>query len=207
MSRQKTVYAPFNNFGTTCNTKVQTDPVAWSLYGNTLDASFSIGSYGVNKYGLQSSNAQTYLAERCSKNFDEVCQYVSTITDIQKSNTARVSTPSQSACQYQTVGQALLDNAGQRRFGDLSNCQRTQWLFNEMDPNSPLLTNYSTIHNVVFTPPPNPDSDALLNRILDEPQYHMDLLINMYNNTRNRKNEYKNTRIGKLFDIIENNLL
>lgn len=203
-SNKPSSYASFQSFAPTLNEKIVTDPIAWSLYGNSLNAQFSIGAAGQNKYGPQGEKSQLYMAERCSLNFDGVCEMVSRDQTILRSNVASIRSPSFPASdQIQTVGQALLDNAGQRRFGDLSWCNLSKQKFNDQDPNSPYVTSISSPNEVPCYPPQNPDQDRLLNRILDEPEAHMVLLTNMYKNTRKNKDAYKGTRIGKFFDVIE----
>lgn len=203
-SNKPSSYASFQSFAPTLNEQVVTDPVAWSLYGNTLNAQFSIGSSGNKKYGPQGVTPQLYMAERCSLNFDGVCDMVSRDPTILRSNIASIKSPSfPPSGQIQSVGQALLDNAGQRRFGDLSGCTQRKQVFNDQDPKSPYVTSLSSPNEVPCYPPKNPDQDRLLNRILDEPEAHMVLLTNMYKNTRKNKNDYQGTRIGKFFDVIE----
>ncbi len=199
-------YANYRNFAPNINEQVTTDPIAWSLYGNSLDAQFSIGSSGQNKYGLQGSTPQLYLAEKCAMNYDKVCEMVSRNTTILKSNVASIISPSFINRNQQTIGQALLDNAGQRRFGDLSNCNIRKELFNSLDPTSPYVSTISCPTEIICKPLLDPDHDILLNRILDEPEAHMNLLTNMYKNTRNEKDKYNNTRIGKLFEVFDNYL-
>lgn len=55
--------------------------------------------------------------------------------------------------------------------------------------------------------PNNPDSNKLLNKLLDNPDSHMNILLNMYNN-RDKTEEVsidkcKETRIIKFFKIID----
>jgi hypothetical protein len=54
-------------------------------------------------------------------------------------------------------------------------------------------------------PPPNSDQDILMNKVLDKPDLHMDLLLNMYRNVmrNNQRDKYNNTRIGQIFNILD----
>ena len=54
-------------------------------------------------------------------------------------------------------------------------------------------------------PPDNPDSDILLNKVLDKPDLHIDLLVNMYKNVmkNNLRSKYVNTRVGNIFNIFD----
>jgi len=54
-------------------------------------------------------------------------------------------------------------------------------------------------------PPDEPDKDILLNKVLDRPDKHVDLLVNMYKNVmkQNKREKYSNTRVGMVFDILD----
>ena len=57
----------------------------------------------------------------------------------------------------------------------------------------------------VCMPPENPDQDILMNKVLDKPDVHMDLLVNMYRNVmrNNLRSKYANTRIGYVFNVLD----
>ena len=203
-SNKPSVYAQYKLLAPTLNRESMTDPIAWSLYGNTLDGQFSIGASGQHKYGPIGPTPQLFMAELASKNYNSACELMSRDRTPLVSNVASIKSPSfPPSNQIQTIGQAMLDNAGQRRFGDLSGCNVSKQLFNDMDPNSPYVSSYSSTEPIICKPPSNPDQDVLLNRILDEPEAHMVLLTNMYMNTRRESNKYNGTRIGQLFNVIE----
>ena len=46
-------------------------------------------------------------------------------------------------------------------------------------------------------------TNLLLNKILDRPDQHVDLLLCMYRSTKNNRDKYVGTRIGRIFDIID----
>ena len=51
--------------------------------------------------------------------------------------------------------------------------------------------------------PENPDNDVLLNKVLNQPQKHLDLLINMYYHCRNDKSINPDTRIAQIFKLFD----
>jgi hypothetical protein len=51
--------------------------------------------------------------------------------------------------------------------------------------------------------PENPDNDILLNKVLNQPQKYLDLLINMYYHCRNDKTIQPDTRIAQIFKLFE----
>ena len=44
-----------------------------------------------------------------------------------------------------------------------------------------------------------------MNKVLDKPDVHMDLLVNMYRNVmrNNQRDKYTNTRIGHVFNVLD----
>jgi hypothetical protein len=204
-------YTKIQNFGKDLNPVLKTDPVGWSIYYDP-DSFFDIGPTA-QWYGPNSINPQLYMAEKCSKNWDGACELASRQRSdgVQKQmcNNARISSPlfARSSPPNMTVGQFLIENSAVRRFCDLSSCAVTEEPFNPLDSDSPMVKSYGCCGNKicmpVCKPPQNPDNDILLNKVLDEPEYHVDLLLNMYRNVKNDRNAYKNTRIGKIFDIFD----
>jgi hypothetical protein len=201
-----TVYAKFQNFAPSLSPNLtMSDPVEASVYDD-IDTLFDIGPVAYGNYGPQTQSSQLFMAERCSKNFDGACHFLSENNEVMKGNMGKVYSPLFSGSPYlMTVGDGLVDNSAQRRFCDLSQCNVLQQNYNPLDPSSPLV---STIvcgnNNVVCKPPPNPDDDVLLNKVLERPEYHVDLLMNMYRNAKNDRQRYNGTRIGNIFNVIDN---
>ena len=202
-------YAKIANFGK-LNPVLKTDPVAASIYKD-LGSFFDIGS-NAGDFGPASERSQLYMSERCSKNWDGACELMSQTNDIAKcSNIGGICSVlfSRSAPSTLTVGDVLVDNTAVRAFCDMSSCSITKESFNPLESDSPMVTKYGDCNykqcQPVCMPPSDPDNDIVLNKVLDYPEKHIDLLVNMYKNVmkKGERDSYKNTRIGFIFEILD----
>jgi len=203
-------YVQISKFGTTLNPKLSIDPVAASIYKDP-DASFDIGATAY-LYGPARVKSQLYMAEKCSKNWDGACEFLSRNQDTSKPNTGKIASPLFTTVQppgKETIGDYLVENASVRRFCDLSSCAITQEPFDPTNPNSVWVSSYGCCGDSpclpVCLPPENPDEDLLLNKVLDKPDLHIDLLVNMYKNVNKNgtRENYRNTRVGHIFNILD----
>ncbi len=208
----KSVYNPYiklANFGYN-DPVLKTDAVGYSIYDD-IDAYFDIGPTA-KQFGPSSEKSHLYMAERCSQNWDGACELMSRNDQQALSNVGGIKSSSFYIRPPPTdlnIGDVLIDNAGVRRFCDLSSCSMEQESFNPMDPTSPTIKSYGGQNcykcQPVCMPPNQPDNDVLLNKVLDRPDKHVDLLVNMYKNVNKNKmrDKYKNTRVGMVFDILD----
>ena len=205
MSNRSFPYAKIANFGQIQPT-FMTDAVGFSV-NKDIDTSFDIGPTS-RLFGPDMANAQLYMAEKCAKDWDGSCELMSRNRDSSKCNSGKISsslfkTPD---VEGMTVGDFLVENAAVRRFCNLSSCKLMKEPYNPMDPYSPMVSSYSdngyTKCLPVCEPPSDPDNDILLNKVLDKPDRHIDLLVNMYRNVKDRK-KYENTRLGMIFNVFD----
>lgn len=203
-------YVQLSKFGTKLNPILTVDPVSSSIYKDP-DSSFDIGD-SAYLFGPATTSSQLYMAEKCSKNWDGACEFLSRNSDSTKCNSGRISSPlfpTVYAPGKLTIGDFLVENAGVRRFCDLSSCAMNQEPYDYNNPDSVWVTSYGCCGEnqciPVCMPPDNPDNDLLLNKVLDKPDLHIDLLINMYRNViaNGTKGKYDNTRIGYIFNIFD----
>lgn len=202
-------YVQISKFGK-LNPVLTVDPVASSIYKDP-DSSFDEGELSV-LYGPRTRNSQLYMAERCSKNWDGACEYLSRNMDDTSTNAAKIPSalfPTNYIPGKQTIGDILVENSAVRRFCDLSSCSIQAEPYDPTNPNSVWVKSYGCCGYEpclpVCMPPDNPDSDILLNKVLDKPDLHIDLLVNMYKNVmkNNLRPKYVNTRIGNIFNIFD----
>ena len=205
MSNRSFPYAKISNFGQIQPT-FMTDAVGFSV-NKDIDTSFDIGPTS-RLFGPDMANAQLYMAEKCAKEWDGSCELMSRNQDSSKCNAGKISsslfkTPN---VEGMTVGDFLVENAAVRRFCNLSSCKLTKEPYNPMDPHSPMVSSYSDNGYKqclpVCEPPSDPDNDILLNKVLDKPDRHIDLLLNMYRNVKDRQ-KYQNTRLGMIFNVLD----
>jgi len=203
-------YVQISRFGNKLNPILKLDPVGSSIYKD-VDSNFDIGD-SANMYGPTRKNSQLYMAEKCSKNWDGACEFLSRNIDDTHCNQGKISSPlfmTQYQPGKQTIGDFLVENASVRRFCDLSSCTLTQEPYDYNNPNSPWVTSYGCngVNQCMpmCLPPPKPDEDILLNKVLDKPHLHVDLLVNMYKNVMSNgsRDVYKNTRIEQIFNIFD----
>jgi hypothetical protein len=203
----RSVYVPLRNFGTSLSPSLRTDPVGYSLYKD-IDSYFDIGPLA-RTFGTDSLSGQLYMAEKCSKQWDGACEFLSRNTDTTKVNVAKVDSPVFSTNEIGTmsIGDYLIENSATRRFCNFDTCSIENELYNVNDPTSPLVKRIVSDYNRPCIPvckvPTNPDQDILLNKVLLEPHKHLDLLLNMYYNCKDNKDSYKNTKIANIFKLFD----
>jgi len=206
-SKDRSGYVPNRNFGTALSPALRTDPVASSIYRD-VDSFFTEGSLAWRQ-GPASEEAQLYMAEKCSKEWDAACEFASRNNDISKPNVGLVQSPvfQQNAPGTMSIGDYLVLNSATRKYCNMDSCSITESLFNVNDPTSPIVKKIGSMTTrpcmPVCVPPENPDNDILLNKVLNEPQKYTDLLLNMYVNCKNNRNAYNDTRIGKIFQLCD----
>lgn len=207
MSHKSFPYARIATFGQ-LNPVLRTDPVGYSIYKD-IDSSFDIGPTS-RLFGPEQPNSQLYMAEKCAKNWDGACELLSRNNDGTKCNAGKVESPlfKTPSPPGMTIGDFLVENAAVLRFCDMSSCKMTHESYNPMDPSSPFVTSYSgdgySECLPVCKPPENPDADVLLNKVLNKPHLHVDLLVNMYRNvSKQERDKYANTRLGMIFGVLD----
>jgi hypothetical protein len=201
-----TNYAKYQDFGTTLNPLLETDPVELSIY-NDPDTYFLMGPTAY-LFGPQTEPSQLYMAQKCSKNWDGSCEYLSRNIEPTKENKATLSSKVFKCEPNITIGDTLIDNAAQRRYAvDIGKkCVPNYKKYNPLDPTSPDVVTYECgLNNIVCLPPPASmvDSDVLMNKLLDAPEKHVSILKNFYINLGINKAEYNGTRLGKIFELFD----
>jgi len=203
-------YVQISKFGTSLNPLLTIDPVASSVFKDP-DSNFDIGD-SADQFGPSTERSQLYMAERCSKIWDGACEFLSRNNDDTKCNSAKIPSaifPTVYAPGRMTIGDFLVENSSVRRFCDLNTCAIKQEPYDYNNPNSVLVTSYGccgiTECLPLCMPPDDPDNDILLNKVLNKPDLHIDLLINMYKNVNGQgsRNKFQNTRIGHIFNIFD----
>jgi len=199
-------YVPLRNFGKALSPDLRTDPIGWSIYRD-VDSMFDEGSMS-HAYGPASETSQNYMAEHCSKNWDGACELLSRNTDTTKPNVGLVESPlfRQNEPGTMSIGDYLVLNSATRRFCNFDSCSITEQIYNPNDPTSPLV---KKIEGRVARPclpvcsvPQNPDTDIVLNKVLQQPHKYLDLLVNMYRHCRNR-NEIRDSRVEQVFKLFD----
>lgn len=204
-------YVPIAKFGASMNPVMSIDPVAASIYKDP-DSDFDIGEMAI-RYGPRTRESMLYMADRCAKNWDGACEFLSRNRDNNVvCNQARISSPLFRRLNppgSETIGDILVENTAVRRFCDLSSCAVTSEPYDPTNPRSAWVKQYgccgTTTCLPVCMPPDDPDNDIVLNKVLDKPDLHLDLLVNMYKNVNRTgmRNKFANNRVGRIFAIFD----
>jgi hypothetical protein len=95
-------------------------------------------------------------------------------------------------------GDMFVENAARMRYCIYPNGSYYKFPYNPYDPDSPMLTQIigtDSLTPVCTVDPSRVDNDPLMNRILEQPEKHTNLLNNIYKNTKG----LEGTRLGQFF--------
>lgn len=178
------------------------DPVTFCL-GDDVFKHFNHGSN--LSIGQNNKSCQIYLADRCARNWDGVCDAASnnklSIGTVNVNMLANVQSNKRL-----TPYQLLLKNTAERRFlVDSVNCTVKSEPFNFMDPTSEKMSWLEGQNCVKFyAVDDSVDDDEVMNRVLNEQEksgIFTDFLLNIYNTMKqtNTLHMLKGTRLGQVF--------
>lgn len=154
--------------------------------------------FGTNSdiYGQDSKPCQQYMAQYCSKNWDEICENASQKREgyfPDDLNFGGINTLSR--------GEILIRNSAKEKYlKKMYNCSYTTKLFNPHDPNSVQIGEWVDTYGGNTCIPQyflsdaqikEIDVDPVMNHILQNPRIAMDILINIYNNMKKSGNLYQ----------------
>lgn len=169
--------ASFNN----SNPVFNNDPLTMCI-GNDPAQRFNHGG-NTDSYGQDSEPCQTYLAQRCAKNWDVACE----IASVQPDGGA-VATMSDGYLMKLTSGDLMLRNTAMEKYrvsirtanNATQQCQIKSEPFNTLIPASPIMTRYiGDCIGEYAVDPSVIDSDPVMNKILRRPNAFIPLLNNI----------------------------
>lgn len=204
-------YRPINKLGGNVLSPVD-DPLTYCIAGDTIDNLFLHGNISRTVASPYNTNAQAFMSDRCSKNWDGYCEYAASntnrsypnmLSNSDKSDTIYVE--SDGTRQNATSGEILIHNSFAKKYvNDFDNCKTCE-------PFDPLVANSPIVCNFNYSSPPtyeikddqiaNLDNDIIMNKILNNPKIGKTILINIYN-TMGKKGSLRklsNTRLGNFF--------
>ncbi len=209
-------YTKITAFGPAAGNSPMNNPLSYCAV-SPLDSEFNhtLGSY----MGPYSFQCQAFMADYCANNFDGVCEYMSKNTDTRfpayHGNRAIGSGCSSSLGigSGTSLGDNLIRQTAMEKYlvKMSSNCVRTYQPFDPTVANSPMIGTWSPIRSqggtcvpVYAVDPSVIDDDVVMNKILQKPELSLDILMNIYNNSRNGVaipaywDSLKNTKLGQL---------
>ena len=200
------MYRKIGNFGS--NRSLSNNPFSYCLV-DSIDNKFDHAPVG-DLYGPDSKNCQVFMAEHCSKNWDEACEiYEKGNTKRAYPNDARMIKDTSGLLVGMPLGKTLIGSAAERRFCKFNGWQEVNQPFDPTVADSPWIRWYedpdagSTVQQnppVCSVNPRVADNDIVLNKLLDEPETGSDVLRNICRTSVASNIDLSGTRIGKFCD-------
>ena len=194
----KNVYCTPNNLN---------DPLSMCLV-ETMDRKLQFGGEMGRMSGPRSEQCQSFLSQRCAKQWDGFCEYVYNQYGENGSwpNNKPTFNPlysnwerNQGLAQPYPIGEHLVHNTAKEKYCTYTDCQVSQEPFSPFVANSPLIKKYKgRCIPVCKVDPKTIDQDPVMERVLANPMANAGLLINICNTSKREKIDLSNTKIGSL---------
>lgn len=206
-------YSKINVFGNGASNSPMNNPLTYCAV-SPLDAEFNhtLGSY----LGPYSFQCQKFMSQYCSNNFDGVCEYMSKNNDTRfpsyQGNRAMASgcSAGNGIGSGVSAGDNLVRNTATEKYlvKMSSNCVRKYEPFDPTVASSPLISSWYPVGGGTCVPVYAVDvkvidNDPVMNKILEKPMLFIDILANIFNNSRNGVvpqywDALKSTKLGTL---------
>ncbi len=179
------------------------DPVDMCVFDD-VDKSLVGGVLGY-RYGPSNENCQLYMADRCAKRWDSVCEIASNKHQAVYPNNATIKgnamADPQTITGGSTTGNQLVHNAAQRRFCTFQNCQIQEFPFDPTNLSSPMVkrilrSKYGCMPTCSVDPE-TIDNDPLMNKCLSDPSASYDTLVNICETHQRNGKSLEGTKIGE----------
>ena len=178
------------------------DPLTYCL-GDNMSQRFNHGGHA-DIYGQNSAPCQVFLAERCAKKWDNVCEYAYAPRTNEEYKIR--ANPIGKGASDLNSGEILLVNTAQKKYlWKMLNCEAITQPFDPMVPASPLITSWRGLYckPLYAVNPASIDDDIVMNKILQKPWIAVALLQNI-KNTMISRGDFKQlagTKLGRLYGI------
>ncbi len=188
---------------------VTDSPVDMCVFDD-VDKSLVGGVLGY-RYGPSNENCQLYMADRCARQWDGVCEVASQKQQAVYPNNATIRGNSMAAPQTitggSTTGSQLIHNAAQRRFCVFDNTSIQEFPFDPTNFSSPTVrriirSKYGSLP-VCSVDPKTIDRDVLMNKVLSDPATSIDTLVNICQNHERSGVSLNGTKIGEFCKTIK----
>lgn len=179
------------------------------VLGKMLD-----GSSSVTQNDRSSKAKQSFMADKCSKDWDSYCEFASNDQTFGYPNMVGLNNNFSSL----TSGEILIENSARKKYlKSLGNLVPVTELFNpnipsqgiytyyisksHIDGNGPFGTHTTATYSLDGYSKEDIDKDDILNKILKDPIKYNDFLKNVYN-TMNKNNTLKNIKGTKIYNYL-----
>jgi hypothetical protein len=178
--------------------------------GKNLDQKMMFGGGAFT--GVDSFQCQAFLAKKCAKNWDGVCNELYTSANdewpgtLPKATFGGITPLSELTAGDQILAQSVRERFRVRMLNEgSSQCELRIEPFDYTRPDSPSISYYignNCIPEYMPPPPSKCNSDRVLNLLLDRPHIASDVLFNMFNTLKqkNMLSSYRGTRLGSFFE-------
>lgn len=152
--------------------------------------------------GPGSVNCQAWMAEECSKEWSDMCEYVyQNQTSRNQPNTLN-RTAGADRLNTNTAGQNLVANSVERAFCSYANCVPIEQPFNPTIPGSPNFTVYvgpdgqpDSCLPVCSVNPDTVDNDPLVEKMVQNPEICSSTMTNIFNTAMREGISYEGTKL------------
>jgi hypothetical protein len=182
------------------------DPLTYCL-GDNVSQRFNHGSHG-DLYGQNSKPCQVFLAQRCAKKWDNICEYAfKPRTNDEYAIRTELLGAGMNQISGLSSGDILLRNTAMEKYRiAMANCDLRQEAFNPMSPASPQITYFTGRYcqPIYAVNPIDIDNDPVMNKLLVNPQIAMDIFRNIKNTMTQAGiiSQLNGTRLGQFLKII-----
>ena len=205
-------YANITNFGPQAGHAPTNNPLSYCLVDD-IDNKFQ-HSTDSGPIGPYSRNCQTFMSDRCAKNWDGYCEFLSKDKYNFAVNQAEIVPCGIRPCcpPCLTAGEILIRNTAERKYVTQILGSEEVWEpFDYNVANSPLIRywkpkplGYCGPHTVFYeVNPKGIDNDPVMNKLLAKPEIGKDILESI-KNTMKRKGtlqQLKGTKLGNYFNL------
>lgn len=218
------MYRQISDFAPDMDNSYSADPVFYCTT-DFLDSQFLHGPQG-RIFGRYNQNCSEFISQRCSKNWDEVCEAISHDRETNYPNTAGPLPNYRQADKCLPYGEQMVRDTAFKKYKIMAmDCNLKCEPFDPTVPNSPMIC-YETrmscppgssnclgtsdggackgVYSINVDQAKVLDQDPVMNRILDKPEIALDLIEEIYN-TMKRENTLeliRNTRLGRFYQYL-----
>lgn len=180
------------------------DPVSYCTM-NGLSNKFLHGSSG-GEIGPYDIKCQAFMASRCAKQWDDVCEFASKDQERRYPNNLQYNKGENDIIQKNmSAGDFLVVNTAQAKYvSDRGNCPIKREVFDPTVVSSPLVEyDVSGCVKTYAVDPKTIDNDPVMNKILMRPEMAERLLLNIYNTMKRQGTlkDLKGTKLGNFFKV------
>lgn len=172
------------------------------------EALFQHGSSGNWKGGRNGVNCQSFMADYCASEWNDVCEVMSqsnekNVVNMLEVHSMRNIQPVKTCDSQLTAGDILLVNTAHKKYLVKGSCALTYEHFDSHVNRSPLVSTHDSHCIPVFEVDHNNiDQDPVMNKMLSNPLIVWHILVNIYN-TMMRKNTLSLLHGSKLYNFFQ----